>query len=634
MWPVVIDYKRIGEIGLKNKKNIFIVIGSLLVILIILVGPFLMQHDEKTDNCSIDNQYYLQDLKNGSTVVQTFVMPGNRLNEIEIILTDLGAGDSGLAVFDLCDQTGKILDSSNVAFKDCENGQFQEIQFKKRPFLKKGATYSIVISIESVEEHISKIILLPSGNGTNLNQELKVDNTIVENYALAINYAYQDGPVSWPTYFVLAQIIAVISIVSVYIIKGEFEKKQSNMLFLSLLASLQFIWLISVMVTKGQTLSNLIHPNETDQFMDFFNSIRYGRTPYENGVIYPPLANLIYAFLGRIIPSNRLLTPGEVRNTQMGGIVFFLYTLVIMYALVQLMHAMKYMFPTKVQNVMFDMCILISTPFAFCYERGNIILLCLVCCMGFCYFRSKGRTKASILSLALAVGLKIYPAVFGLIELKTGNKKKIARMVIVSIIVFVLPFVFFPKGSIELLLNNIQRTSEAFQMNGVGIRHDLENLMSIIHYACGIDIPQVVVTIVRCAFVLLGILVVLLDAKISEWKQLYISTAILILFPSFSYTYTLIFILIPLMSFMKNETFKRLDYLYLFLFLLVFMPYIVSSRDDILGIWDSYYPLTYATLFQTIAVVLMYILIIADSLHQIAVQHKRTSIYATEKVRN
>ncbi len=607
---------------LDNAKNRILILGSILAIIIVLIAPFLMQRDEKTDTCSIDNHYYLQELKNGTTLTQTFIMNGNRLNGIEIILTDLGTGDSGLAIVDLCDQTGKVLDSSSVAFKDCENGQFQTIRFKRRPFLKKGEAYRLVISIDSVEGQISKIILIPSGNGTIFNQELTVNNDTVENYTTAINYDYQDGPVSVFLFFVQAQVIASILVVLIYIIRGQFGKKQANSLFLYLFATLQFIWIISVVVTKGQTFYSILHPYDNDQFMDFFNSIQYGRTPYEKGVIYPPLANLIYAVLGRIIPSNRLIPTLDVRNTQMGGIVFFMYTLAIVYSLVQLMQAMKYMFPTKVQNVMFDMCILISAPFVFCYERGNIILLCLVCCMGFCYFRSKGKTKASILSLALAVGLKIYPAVFGLIELKTGNKKKIARMVIVSIIVFVLPFAFFPRGSIGLLLNNIQRTSEAFQMNGVGIRHDLENLMSIIHYACGIDIPQVVVTIVRYAFVLLGILVVLLDAKISEWKQLYISTAILILFPNFSYTYTLIFILIPLMSFMKNETFKKLDYLYSFLFLFIFMPYIVSTRDDILGMWDAYYPLTYATLFQTIAVVSMYILIIADSLHQIITQRE------------
>lgn len=59
--------------------------------------------------------------------------------------------------------------------------------------------------------------------------------------------------------------------------------------------------LFDVFTGNGNTQDGLLFQNlhltaySTDSFMDFFNSIQYGRKPYTAGVIYPPLINLIYA---------------------------------------------------------------------------------------------------------------------------------------------------------------------------------------------------------------------------------------------------------------------------------------------------------------------------------------------------
>ena len=44
--------------------------------------------------------------------------------------------------------------------------------------------------------------------------------------------------------------------------------------------------------------------------MDFFNSIGYGRHPYEQGVIYPPLMNVIYAFFGHFVSHEDMIMHG------------------------------------------------------------------------------------------------------------------------------------------------------------------------------------------------------------------------------------------------------------------------------------------------------------------------------------
>lgn len=62
--------------------------------------------------------------------------------------------------------------------------------------------------------------------------------------------------------------------------------------------------LFDVFTGNGNAQDGLLFQNlhltaySTDSFMDFFNSIQYGRKPYTAGVIYPPLINLIYAIFG------------------------------------------------------------------------------------------------------------------------------------------------------------------------------------------------------------------------------------------------------------------------------------------------------------------------------------------------
>lgn len=601
---------------MENRKRKIICVAFVILVIVFSI-PFMMQKNIKTDSCEIGDEYYLQELNKGTTLLQTFAMPGNRLNGIEIILTDF---DNGVARIELYKKDGTIIDTASLNLKECTNGQFQEIRFKKKPFLHKGDTYLVRVAIDSNSNKTPKIIMIPSKNGTRFNETVRINSNVIENYAMAINYDYQDGPINLILFLLQIQISIIVLVVASYIWKGCFGKKQSNELFLHLLATSLFIWLISVFLTKGQTLYTIIHQDDNDVFMDFFNSIQYGREPYERGVIYPPLANLLYAALGHIIPANRIVSTADVRNTQMGGIVYYLYALVITYFLIQLIHVSGYSFSKRIQNVMFDMCILLSTPFIFCYERGNIILLCLVCCMAYYYFNDIGKEKESYIGLALAVGIKIYPAIYGLMELK--KKKKIWTLILISMIIFILPFVFFPSGSLKQMIINIASTSAEFQNNGVGFRHDLENFLHIIQISFGISIPQFVTVSIRVGCVMIGLITILLDSNMNKWKQLCICSVVLVLFPSFSYTYTLIFMLIPLLAFMKNDSFNKKDYVYISLFSLIFMSYIVPSRKDILGIENAKYSLTYATLVQTLALITLYIVIIVDSLQDM-VKKKR-----------
>ena len=176
-----------------------------------------MQKNIKTDSCEIGDEYYLQELSKGTTLLQTFVMPGNRLNGIEIILTDF---DNGVARIELYKKDGTIIDTASLNLKECTNGRFQEIRFKKKPFLHKGDTYLVRVAIDSNSNKTPKIIMIPSKNGTRFNETVRINSNVIENYAMAINYDYQDGPINLILFLLQIQISIIVLVVASYIWKG------------------------------------------------------------------------------------------------------------------------------------------------------------------------------------------------------------------------------------------------------------------------------------------------------------------------------------------------------------------------------------------------------------------------------
>lgn len=114
------------------------------------------------------------------------------------------------------------------------------------------------------------------------------------------------GPIKFYFYLflIINAIIMVIGLIGLFlpIFKGEHAFRE-NFLFYN----------IHLSVDDGDTL------------MDFYNSVQYGRHPYTDGVIYPPLCNAIYAILGKLITifkPNLRPTP-ELRDSAWAVFIFF-----------------------------------------------------------------------------------------------------------------------------------------------------------------------------------------------------------------------------------------------------------------------------------------------------------------------
>lgn len=320
-----------------------------------------------------------------------------------------------------------------------------------------------------------------------------------------------------------------------------------------------------------------------DMFMDFFNSVRdatqgidcYG----ERRVIYPPLANCYYLFCSRFMTDSYCdsgihgrLSYFDVR----ANIMPFLITTIICYVLfaVFIAHNLKKEKPVSVLTTLF---ILINVPMLRLIERGNILFIALVLVAFFIGYRdseNKVIRELSYIALALAAGIKLYPALFGILLLFDKKFKEALRTIIYGILAFVLPFAFY--GGIEgfkLWYRNIKFFSE-FKGSGVELEGSttLDTVFYVFkHFGKEVNVPSSVHTLMIAVPILIVILYAFLTDK--YWKKVLAVSVAMILVPGAAQSYTMVCFLIPMIYMFNCEEFERFDYGYLAILAFEFMYY-------------------------------------------------------------
>ena len=89
---------------------------------------------------------------------------------------------------------------------------------------------------------------------------------------------------------------------------------------------------------------------------------------------------------------------------------------------------------------------MLSFPFLYLFERGNILLLTFVLVLIFLVFGdspSRTRRELALLALAAAAALKLYPAIFALFLLRDKRYRELGRVILYFLLLSVLPTFFF-----------------------------------------------------------------------------------------------------------------------------------------------------------------------------------------------
>ncbi len=375
----------------------------------------------------------------------------------------------------------------------------------------------------------------------------------------------------------------------------------------------------SMFITHGASFSNALFGRgvSNDLFMDFFNSIRdaVGNVYTDKNNIYPPLCILIFRFFGKFVRAdyvaiNNSVRPGSKYLLQMDQrcmMIYLLFACVCILVLVKTLssfvsnlHANKY---ADAHGKILTMLMCVSYPVLYSLERGNILTLCFVLTAFFVFFEgdeNKLVSELALISLALSAGIKLYPAIFGAILILEKKYKKALRCLIYGILAFALPAIpflikFIRTGAaviepgftlaypgaamitgavthvkedsfIATFVANLARfvvnNKSSFSFSSVSI----QNLILMM------DKDWIIPATMLYIITDLAAVAALIFVK-KRWQRLFLLCYIALNVPAFSSSYAVVFLIIPLFSFLFEEPeHPKADVFYNVFFALLLTP--------------------------------------------------------------
>ncbi len=262
---------------------------------------------------------------------------------------------------------------------------------------------------------------------------------------------------------------------------------------------------------------------------------------------------------------------------------FILCSLVII-----LIVTVQYRLPPK-QAIKIGIIILASAPFVYAVMRGNTIYFAMIFLLLFILLYKNENAvlrELGYVCLVLAGLIKIYPLFFGVFLL---CKKKIwasIRVAVYYVALFFLSFLLL-EGGMDHFLPFIENLG-GFAGNELrlieGNNLSITSILFRIFYP--FSVPDAVFNAVNVAILVCVFAVATVTAICtrSDFSRFAIASAIVVLIPSVSYFYVLIFTLFPFMEFLRSyeslaDSKKRL---YTALFLVIFLTPLILTKYFIL----------------------------------------------------
>ena len=244
-------------------------------------------------------------------------------------------------------------------------------------------------------------------------------------------------------------------------------------LFWVIILSSFIAWLVGLIINSQGTQLDLFHGRMRDFWGDatvvtyFVNE----RNPYQYpGANYPPLPYLLYYVFACV---SRIPDGGypQYYYQPLWTMIFVLFLFIVL-GMLWLICAKNTHSGLTIDAMMTGLSFCISGPMLYTIERGNVILVAILCTAIFVfYYDNKCRWKKEIalLSLAIAVDIKVAPAVFGALLICNKDWQAICRTLLYGILFFILPFYFFEGGinNLPLMISHINQFLNHFAYDGV-----------------------------------------------------------------------------------------------------------------------------------------------------------------------
>lgn len=376
--------------------------------------------------------------------------------------------------------------------------------------------------------------------------------------------------------------------------------------------------IVNIFVSNGNAIYDMLIPNMNNHYWDLITSIfhNYAGMPYEEGVIYPPGANIICLLLSKMFSLESYMDGiNAMRDSQIGMLVimwFLLSTVTLFISLI------CYQFQgTRAEKLCLVLTILLSAPYVREISKANLVMVSVICVYVFILFKDHESVFMRVLAfvaLSAAVALKIYPVFLGILLLREKSAKKIWGCIGCGIVVFFVPFfVFGGLHGVVLMLQNIFNTTSIFNDSGLGFKIDITNTINIVgdlfHYGGNI---RRVGTCFNYIFLILGFVMSLFVQE--EWKAVTLLSLLTLSYPTFSGSYGILIMVPALIMFLNTKPgITHENMAYILLFVLLFAPMFFGGQN-ILPALDGEVRINLFTLTESVAIILMEMMLIFDGL--------------------
>ena len=336
--------------------------------------------------------------------------------------------------------------------------------------------------------------------------------------------------------------------------------------------------LISIVTFAGFVISVMYHysmsgwgyPYSTflfrpwNRFNDYFMTINNGNSPYITG-----RPGSMFPLGHRIITVFNLVSPKV-------GLTVFLIGCACAFLWITYKNVPIEDKATKYVNVF--VLGLLSYPLLFVLDRGNFEALLFLFLYGFIRWYNR-NVKLSILCLVVAIGMKVFPAIFLLLLLSDKKYKEAAAAVALVIGLSFVSLLTFNGGLMEKvywLLALLKNYNEIYlyRFEGTFFGHSLWGVIATIMFGAGHSAVELAANwylVFVCVF-FAGISYYIVFIEKEYWKRVALLVFAMNLLPYISGDYKLLHIFLPMFLFMNTGVPKRLDKLYAILFGLLLIP--------------------------------------------------------------
>lgn len=403
------------------------------------------------------------------------------------------------------------------------------------------------------------------------------------------------------------------------------------------------LWVILTFSGK-QGFTSVLFADEYDSFMDFFNCIAgYNANPFlgEYPTNYPPMAVLLFMLFRNVLPEQMFtISPHEMKLWQAPIMLYFILTMLEI-TLVTYTYQKKIKTDSLIRGLF--LCVMFfSFPALFAFERGNIINLAFaltVYYIGFYSDENIVRRHSAFLALAVAASIKIYPAVFAILLLKEKKMKDALILLGYGLAAFFLPFwsfggipaiqgffrgitAFARSRSVACLGNDIWIVSEKaiasifsnaghfanVMPDSYGYNFSIRNIVYVFQTILG-DNYLVFEGNLALIFVVAVLLLYIFLAR-TKWQVSLGCSLLIILVPSFSGAYVLLFLAIPIALYIHEVScrtrIRKSDWRDWCTFTLLLLLCIPFNLPEIQGFQQEFLTMTFSYLIYF--VIICYIL--------------------------